>query len=346
MERTHIDESVFREAVSVVNHTQKNICDEQTLKNIYTYLLDKTTEHTYSNKDKETIRYAELEFLHKILSAPYVFPRDAWFKRKHLNHFYGKGFTDFINSDYLSSMLKRDFYEALHHDCCTESLLNMLQSDTPINGFSRDDITHLSLALTYSRERYSNSEWRLEKQFRYEELLVIREKQRKCRELIGIFYRYIYELNGKGPIEFTKIENASNLHSTILKRSGIYDVASYYHLTGVNDGYINADNLYSVYLELVKFFPEKSDEFVEMVNSLPKVSAYNIVTKYNHELFNPRMKFENPDDLLRCERIDDTFSDEEEQVANEKILKRFNNLVKNYRRKSGVLSLTRTKKEQ
>ncbi len=247
MEKQFISEIEFKNLLKKIRYGVKNI-DEAI--EIYDYLKDKKTEDSFFDRETRTIENPHFEFLRTI------------FNRTESD--YAGGFTEedeeFLKSDYLSEELKKEINNKLKNN--SKELTELLNSEKQINDFSKEEINKImKLLITISnplpdKERYDYG------------------------ALCYTLETYLFVLDGKGPIEYIKEEYGKELPKAILDKSNLSSRASYYSGYGVDTTLLGERHLFSIYKKFVKYYPDKTEEFVKLVDSIPKLTPTEFINNY------------------------------------------------------------------
>lgn len=175
---------------------------------------------------------------------------------------YGHDFTDvekeFLKSDYLSDELKKEIYNRIKNS--SEKLTELLNSENHINVFSKETIKEiiglLKSASSKAKEDYV--------------------------DFCNLFEEYLFVLDGNGPIGYIKEKYGKDLPIEMLKRSNIINDASHYEGYGVERSILGEWHLFSLYRKFAKYYPEKVDEFVEMIRSIQLLTPTNFIINYSY----------------------------------------------------------------
>ncbi len=247
MEKQFIEKREYKRLGDNVRYHSKKVED---IIDVYEYLKDKRTEEKHWNGEVE-----QLDNLHLKLLSEILFRTEST---------YADGFSEFeeefLKSEYLSDQLKIEISGMLKNR--SQELTELVNSDKNISDFSKEELKRIIDLL----ESIGNSLEDNEKWF-YGSF---------CR----VFREYLFELDGKGPVEYIKEKYGDELPVLMLKRSNVSEHASYYSGYGVSNGMLGDKHLFSLYKKFVKFYPDDADSFVKFVMSLSNLAPTEFVTNY------------------------------------------------------------------
>ena len=144
----------------------------------------------------------------------------------------------------------------------SKELTELLNSEKQINDYSKEEINKImKLLITISnplpdKERYDYG------------------------ALCYTLETYLFVLDGKGPIEYIKEEYGKELPKAILDKSNLSSRASYYSGYGVDTTLLGERHLFSIYKKFVKYYPDKTEEFAKLVDSIPKLTPTEFINNY------------------------------------------------------------------
>lgn len=248
MKKTIIEAYEFARLSDKTRCLKSNI-DVNELIEAYEYLKDKKYKEE-SLGSTRVVENAHIEFLSNALNRTYFYED------------YNKPTEEFIKSSYLSTDLKKEILSLLEGNC-NKKLEALLKSDTETKDFTKEEIKEIrdSLAKLYKK-------------------LTNKEEKEKCNDIHALLEDYFFVLDGEGPIEFIKEEYGNELPNFIIDKSAFPSIPTYYSGYGVNRRFLNEDHLFSMYKKYVKFYPDKADEFVNLVNSIYILRPTEFINNY------------------------------------------------------------------
>ena len=250
MERQFISGREYSEFLETTRWADDNNTTVDRIIDIFEYLKDKKTEKRNYPREPRAIENAHLDFLRIALDRIYFDP------------FYNKGTEEFLKSDYLSEELKKEINDVLNGNC-SEDLMELLTSEKRFQEFSKEEIKEIGNSLHRTCDKLSNE-----------------QKKKKCGEIYEIYDDYIFVIDGIGPIEYTKEKNGAELPIIMLEKTSLPSHASYYSGYGVDSRYLGEKHLFSLYKKFAKFYPDKKEEFVKMVENIRRLTPTEFVTNY------------------------------------------------------------------
>ncbi len=245
MEKEFVPVEDYNRFLETTKYCDNPIYDINRIIDIYEFLKDKRVEKYTWDQKVEIVEDAHLDFLGVALGRTYFAPK------------YNEATEDFLKSDYLSSEVKKDIYDALKDKGCPDNIIQLLTSKKQISDFSKNEIKEIEKYLCKNED---NSE--------------------KCKVLYELYEDYIFVIDGDGPIEYIKEKNNYDLPNLLLDKSGIPSYPSYYSGYGVDRRYLNENHLFSIYKKFLKFYPDKADNFVELVRNINTLTPTEFVTNY------------------------------------------------------------------
>lgn len=138
----------------------------------------------------------------------------------------------------------------------SEELKELLTGDKHFNDFTKEEIKRIMNfdVPDGNRERYN----------------------RYCYHLTN----YLFVLDGLGVIQYLKEAYGDNLPIEMLKRSNVCTSAFYYSGYGVDYSILGERHLFSLYRKFVKYYPDKIEEFIKLVNGIDLLTATEFVNNY------------------------------------------------------------------
>lgn len=249
MEKQLISKGEYNSYLEKTRWADDNRTELDDIIDIFEYLKDKNVkDYSFDSKPK-IIENAHLDFIIVALG------------RSHFSPYYNHATENFLKSDYLSGELKKEIINMLGSNCSKE-LFDLLNSEKEITDFSKEEIKVIEDSL---RELYKKTKGK---------------KKEKCGDMRDIFAEYIFVLDGIGPIEYMKEKYKEKLPIVMLENSGLPSFASYYSGYGVDSRYLGEKHLLSIYKKFDKFYPDKKQEFVKMVNRIRRLTPTEFINNY------------------------------------------------------------------
>lgn len=163
---------------------------------------------------------------------------------------------EFIKSSFLSSEFKEEIYLTLKDYDCPDELKELLSGDKDFNDFTKEEI---ELIMNFNVPE-DNREWH------DHHLYLIDE--------------YLFVLDGVGVVQYIKEKYGDTLPKEMLKRSNLRPSAFYYSGYGVDCNILGGRHLFSLYRKFVKYYPDKVEEFISLVNSMNLLTPTEFVKNY------------------------------------------------------------------
>ncbi len=178
----------------------------------------------------------------------------------------GSGFSEvdeeFFKSEYLSKELKSEIYNRLKNYNCSYDLIELLNGEKLINDFTKEEIEQI---MNYD----------------------IPDDNKKDYSYFCYFIDdYLFTLDGEGVVEYIKETYNKKLPIIMLEKSNVITRASYYSGYGVDYSILGERHLFSLYKKFVKYYPDKAEEFVKLVNYIPRITATEFINNYNEFINN------------------------------------------------------------
>ena len=292
MERIFIPAGEYHSFLETTRYCDSTEFDVNRIIEIYEYLKDKKTEERSYYTEPREIENAHLDFLRVALGRAYFSPK------------YNQATEDFLKSNYLSQELKKEIYGLLKGKCCSLELELVFNSERNFSDFSKDEIKEIYDSLGKVAKSLD-------------------EEENRCKEIHDIFDSYIFVLDGVGPIEYIKERNGSYLPILMLEKTGLPSHASYYSGYGVDGRYLGEKHLFSLYQKFDKFYPDKKNEFVKMINFMRRLTPTEFIS--NYLLFSRNgfdSDFKQKEDNIS---VDGTYGATRDLVAGVSLFSLFNN---------------------
>lgn len=215
---------------------------------IYEYLKDKKSVKQFG---EIKVPNAHLEFLHNALV------------RRHNIPDYNSDIELFLKSNYIVEELKKEIYIVISDDSCYAQLCELMNSEKSINDFSKEELSLIFDSLLRKYNTTSNV-----------------DIKNKCNDIDCILRDYIFILDGEGSIDYIKERYKDELPSIIIEKSGMIASPTYYSGYGIDRSLLGENHLFSIYKKYDKYYPDKTDEFVNMVNSIDYLTPTEFITNY------------------------------------------------------------------
>lgn len=254
MKKTYIEGYEFANLSNKTRGLTTN-CDVNELFEAYEYLKDKK----YKEKSLITTRIVEnahIEFLSDALS------------RTQFYEDYNKQTEEFLKSHYLSEEIKKEILSLLAGNCRKE-IETLLKSDTETKDFTKEEIKEIRIYLAKVYKKLTN-----------------KKEKEKCSDIHDLLEDYFFVLDGEGAIEYIKEDYGSELPNLILDKSAFPSILTYYSGYGVDRRFLGEDHLFSMYKKYVKFYPDKKDEFVNLVKTTITLTPTEFITNYFYFVIN------------------------------------------------------------
>ncbi len=189
-------------------------------------------------------------YIYYIIRRPYIDPT------------YSKVIEDFIKSDYFSDKVKKDTYKMTKKLDNYKNVNKLLRSDIHVNDFDLETLNDINDA--------------------YYEYSEISEYDKNINIKIPIiFNRYMFILDGNGPVEFVKNNyTEEELGKEFLTNIGMIPVPSFYKENVVSRLEFNEEHLIAIYKQFEKYMPNKKNEFIKFIKMIEKLSAKEFITNY------------------------------------------------------------------
>ena len=91
---------------------------------------------------------------------------------------------------------------------------------------------------------------------------------------------YLFVLDGVGVVQYIKEKYGDTLPIEMLTRSNVSSSAFYYSGYGVDYSILGEGHLFSLYRKFVKYYPDKVEEFISLVNSIDLITPTEFVNNY------------------------------------------------------------------
>lgn len=215
---------------------------------IYEYLKDKKSVKQFG---EIKVPNAHLEFLHMALDRGRDVPD------------YNSDIEIFLKSDYIAKELKKEICYVISNDSCYKQLCELINSERSINDYSKEEISLIFDSLLKTFNTTSNA-----------------DIKNKCSDIDCILQDYIFILNGEGPVNYIKERYKDKLPHIIVEKSGLISSPTYYSGYGIDRSLLGENHLFSIYKKYDKYYPDKTDEFVNMVNNVNCLTPTEFLTNY------------------------------------------------------------------
>ena len=237
-----ISEARYRYLEDKTRFPYKNV-SSVTLMYIHQYLRDKRT--TIEGREENNLDDKFLETM---------------FQRTFFDPDFIDSVKEFIDSKYLSDCFKENICYILNKEEGNEELIQKLSEVDHLKEISGDTWRNVSNGILHYYQNNKN------------------EKKNLAGKCLN---HYLFHLNSKGAIDYTKsINTPRTLATSILSTSGIIPEATYYNIYDSNTLDLNEEHLFSIYQKFQKFFPNRVDFYVMMVDLIPKLNAYHFINTY------------------------------------------------------------------
>ncbi len=234
---------------------------------IYEYLKDKKSVKQFG---EIKVPNAHLEFLYNALV------------RRHNTPDYNSDIELFLKSNYIVEELKKEIYVVISDDSYYKQLCELMNSEKSFNDFSKEELSLIFDSLLRKYNTTSNV-----------------DIKNKCNDIDCILSDYLFILDGEGPIDYIKERYNEELPRIIIEKSGLISSPTYYSGYGIDTSLLGDEHLFSIYKKIVKYYPDKSDEFVNMVNNINYLTPTEFLTNYSlfvQNIFKRKMGNVNLDD--------------------------------------------------
>ena len=184
-------------------------------------------------------------------NAHLIFLQDLFFKTKsdRLSGFNNID-EEFLKSVFLSDRLKKEIYFSIKDYNCSNEIKELLNGNKHFNDFTKDEI---------------------------EEIMNIIPNNELLHYVID---DYLFELDGLGAVQYIKEKYQEKLPIELLDRSNVVTSASYYSGYGVNHSLLGDGHLFSLYKKFVKYYPDKVDEFLKLINCMDMITPTGFINNY------------------------------------------------------------------
>jgi hypothetical protein len=254
MKKTYIEEYEFANLSNKTRGLTTN-CDVNELIEAYEYLKEKKFK-SMSLGTTRMVENAHIEFLSDALNRTYFYED------------YNIQTEEFLKSHYLSEEIKNEILCLLAGNCRKE-IETLLKSDTETKDFTKEEIKEIRVYLAKVYKKLTN-----------------KKEQEKCSDIHDLLEDYFFVLDGEGPIEYIKEDYGSELPNLILDKSAFPSIPTYYAGYGVNRRFLGEDHLFSMYKKYVKFYPDKKDEFVNLVKTTFTLTPTEFIINYFNFVIN------------------------------------------------------------
>ena len=252
MNKIFIEEKEFDRYTKIAMYGLKyygsNSTDINELYKIYEYLKDK----------RSVMQYGEIE----VPNAHLAF-LSAALMRSNCSTEYKSEIEEFLKSDYIAKEIKEELRCVIADSCCSKQLSELINSERPINDFSKEEISLIMDLLLRIYNEASEP-----------------DIKKRCNDFEFVLRDYLFILDGKGPIEYIKERYKEKLPVIIIEKSGLIASPVHYAGYGIDRSLLGESHLYSIYKQFFKYYPDKSDEFVNMVNSIDNLTPTEFLTNY------------------------------------------------------------------
>lgn len=178
---------------------------------------------------------------------------------------YPKALEEFFLSDYFSDIIK----EILKTQIDKEESKKILKQDKLFNDYTKEELFTISRGIHQSNIKANNGD---------------------IIDFDNLLTNYLFLLDGEGPIEYIKSKyDLRTLAKELLEHTGLYAIPIYYSGCGVNRKYFSEEHLLSLYKKIIKYFPNKRENYIELVKKVPGLAPTNFVSSYLKFIYN---KFE------------------------------------------------------
>lgn len=208
---------------------------------VYKYLKNKTISINNDVYDKAHIYFLDDLFL--LTTSPRC-------------HGFSEIEEEFIKSSFLSSEFKEEIYLTFKDYDCSDELKELLNGDKDFNDFTKEEI---KLIMNFNVPE-DNREW-------YDHHLYLIDS-------------YLFVLDGLGVVQYIKEKYSDTLPVEMLTRSNVSSSAFYYSGYGVDHSILGEKHLFSLYRKFVKYYPDKTEEFIKLVNGMDLLTATEFVNNY------------------------------------------------------------------
>lgn len=178
---------------------------------------------------------------------------------------YPKAVEEFFLSDYFSYIIK----DILKDQINKEESKELLEKDILFNDYTSKELSIISRGIHKSNVRANNGD---------------------IIDFNKLLTNYLFLLDGEGPTEYIKSKyDRRTLAKELLEHTGLYAIPMYYSGCGVNRKHFSEEHIFSLYKKFIKYFPDKKEIYIELVNKVPGLAPSNFVSSYLKFIYN---KFE------------------------------------------------------
>ena len=258
--------SISKEEYHKILSNIDNIITSEELMEIHKRLID-DTESNYA-----------FDFIEELLTRDWG---------RSIAYQYQYGAYEFIQSEYLSTYLKKAIKEMIPEEYLGNKAISSLNSDELISSMGHEEISDIYFSVEKYNRRADKPRYDLERTiisylFKNTNITNINITNINITNI-----NYPYKQNCQGVKEFFKNDLPStDLAEEILIRSGLNPRASYYSGCGVNYDDVNQDKLALIFGTLFDIEPNYALEFGRMVIKMKTLGATEFITTFKELVSN------------------------------------------------------------